>query len=85
MKKRNVNSLDLKKVTVSNFVFGGLYRPSDHACPSAVSCESVCFCVPTDLTDNCDVNGAVDSYYCEYPAENPVGNAPANGSEQAAN
>ncbi|MBC8755366.1 hypothetical protein H2O64_11815 [Kordia sp. YSTF-M3] len=45
MKKRNLNSLALKKTTISNFLIGGMVD-SDNACPSAVSCESVCFCIP---------------------------------------
>ncbi|WP_298417955.1 hypothetical protein [uncultured Kordia sp.] len=68
MKKRKSNSLTFKKVTVSNFLIGGVYRPSDHACASAVSCESICFCVPATETCNCEDQAPGKTVHCDGPA-----------------
>ena len=75
MKKRNLKSLILKKVTVSSFTIVGSLSPSN-ACPSAVSCESVCFCIPEGLTDECNVAAPRDSVLCETPSDQ----SPANGN-----
>ena len=82
MKKRNLNSLMLKKVTVSSFTIVGSLSPSN-ACPSAVSCESVCFCIPEGLTDECNVAVPLQSVYCESPANESPANADGNYANAA--
>ncbi|WP_156168869.1 hypothetical protein [Kordia jejudonensis] len=80
MKKRNLNSLALKKTTISNFLIGGMVD-SDNACPSAVSCESVCFCIP--IGSFIAAPSGDPSYY-ESPANEASPASPAGNNENAA-
>lgn len=78
MKKRNLNSLALKKTTISNFLVGGMVD-SDNACPSALTCNSVCFCVAD--TDFCNAAAPFQSANCDSPANE----SPANAAQNYAN
>jgi hypothetical protein len=75
MKKRNLNSLALKKTTISNFLVGGMVD-SDNACPSAITCESNCFCIPDSLF--CQVAAPLASANCASPANESPANAAGN-------
>lgn len=77
MKKRNLNSLALKKTTISNFLIGGMVNDSDNACPSAVTCNSVCFCV--DEEEAGSYIPIPESKYCHSPADNAHAHANAAG------
>ncbi|WP_430410934.1 hypothetical protein [Kordia sp.] len=67
MKKGNSNSLTLKKVIISNFLIGGTYRLSDHACASAITCESACYCILPTETCNCEQQAPEKTAYCDGP------------------
>ena len=77
MKKRSVNSLLFRKTTISNFLIGGVHNDSDNSCPSAVSCESVCFCIP--ITQVCQIEAPRGG----DNSGTPVGNSPSPASPSA--
>ena len=81
MKKRSLSSLALKKTTISNFLVGGMVD-SDNACPSAVTCESNCFCIIPSFV--CQIAGPILPPNCETPAnESPANESPANAGNYA--
>lgn len=89
MKKRNLNAFVLKKTTVSKFVYGGLHIDSDNACPTAISCNSVCFCVTSACPPQASVavNTPVGSetQVGSLHVNAPVGNVNTEGNANAAN